>query len=158
MKTKEKIYESDVEITIENQKEWEKKLSCVTKITGYLYVSPNVTLSCDALTTIGRSLYVSSNLTLPGLTTIGSSLNVYSDVKLNIKCLRKINYKIFDNIAFLVESEKTSKGIKIYSGGNITSIKKNKSSIEKCYVAEKGNCCAHGQTVKQAILELNTIE
>ena len=66
-----------------------------------------------------------------------------------------MNYKIFDNIAFLVESEKTSKGIKIYSGGNIKSIKKNKPEIEKCFVSEKDGFFAHGETVKQSIQDLN---
>jgi hypothetical protein len=134
---KENIYEGNVEITESNQEEWNKKLAKVTGITGNLSVNSNVTLSCDALTSIGGYIYV------------------YSNVTVNIKCLRKLNYRIFDNIAFLVESEKTSKGIKIYSGGNIISITKNKPSIAKCYVAEKDNFVAHGKTVKKSIQDLN---
>jgi len=149
---KTKIYNGDVEITKENKDEWIKKLKGVTEITGNLSVYSN----CDfkALTTIGGNLYVYSNCDFKALTTIGGYLSVSSNSKISAKCLSKINYKIFDNLVFQVESEKTTKGIKIYLGGNIRSIKKNKPTLEKCFVAEKDGFTAHGETIKKAMQDL----
>jgi len=79
---KDKTYKGDVEIFKENQKEWSEKLKGVTKISGYLYVSSNVTLECPKLTSVGGDLYVYSNVTLPKLTSVGGDLSVYSNVTL----------------------------------------------------------------------------
>ena len=131
------------------------KLKALTSVGGYLYIYSNCELKAEALTSVGGYLYIYSNCELKALTSVGGYLYIYSNVKGNIKCLKKINYKIFDNLVFLVESERTSKGIKIYTGGNIKSITKNKPEIEKCFVSEKDNFFAHGETVKKSIQDLN---
>ena len=155
MKTKkENVFNGNIEITKENQKEWNEKLKGVTAINGNLYIYSNCELKAEALTSVGGNLYIYSNCELKALTSVGGYLYIYSNVKGNIKCLKKINYKIFDNLVFLVESERTSKGIKIYTGGNIKSITKNKPEIEKCFVSEKDNFFAHGETVKKSIQDL----
>ena len=173
MKTKkENVFNGNIEITKENQKEWNEKLKGVTAINGNLYIYSNCELKAEALTSVGGYLYIYSNCELKALTSVGGYLYIYSNcelkaltsvggylyiysnVKGNIKCLKKINYKIFDNLVFLVESERTSKGIKIYTGGNIKSITKNKPEIEKCFVSEKDNFFAHGETVKKSIQDL----
>ena len=55
---------------------------------------------------------------------------------------------------FVIESEKTIKGIKILSGYIFRSIEKKKINKEGCYVAEKDGFFAHGSTVKKAISDL----
>jgi hypothetical protein len=132
------------------------ELKALTSVGGYLSISSNCELKAEALTSVGGYLSISSNCELKAeaLTSVGGYLFISSNVKLNIKCLQKINYKVFDNVVYLVESEKTSKGIKIYTGGNITSIIDCKPIIEKMFVAEKGEFVAHGLTIKKSIQDL----
>jgi hypothetical protein len=54
----------------------------------------------------------------------------------------------------VVETERTSNGIKIYSGYNFLSMEKNKIEKEACYVAEKDGFYAHGDTPRKAIGDL----
>ena len=56
------IYEGNVEITKENQKEWEQKLKKIKHITGGLSIYPNATLQADALESVGGDLYINSKL------------------------------------------------------------------------------------------------
>jgi hypothetical protein len=63
----------------------------------------------------------------------------------------KYNVKSVDRQLFVVENEKTTKGIKIYSGYNYISLKDKKVEKEICYVAEKESFYAHGETIKKAI-------
>ena len=55
---------------------------------------------------------------------------------------------------FVIESEKTSKGIKICTGYNVLRITDGKFERQNCYVAEKDKFYAHGETVKKAIQDL----
>ena len=67
---KAKIYKGDVEIRISNQKEWEKKLKGVTKITGNIYVSQGVSLTIPsmALTQTGYiDVREGASLTIPSM-------------------------------------------------------------------------------------------
>ena len=132
----------------------ELKAEALTSVGGDLSIYSNCELKAEALTSVGGNLSIYSNCELKALTSVGGYLFIYSNVKLNIKCLQKINYKVFDNVVYLVESEKTSKGIKIYTGGNITSIIDCKPIIEKMFVAEKGEFVAHGLTIKKSIQDL----
>ena len=77
-KIQEKIYEGNVKIDSSNVKEWKKKLSGFTKISGDLYISSNCTL--PQLTSVGGYLYIYSNCTvdLPQLTSVGGNLFINS--------------------------------------------------------------------------------
>ena len=132
-----------------------RDFSQLEEVTGYLSVSSNVTL--PQLTSVGGYLYVSSNVTFeaPQLTSVGGDLFVSSNVTLNIKFLNKVNYIVADGKAFLIESQKTSKGITIYSGFNIKGVKNCKvTKHETIYLASKDNFFAHGETVKKSVEDL----
>ncbi|CDS93432.1 hypothetical protein BN1088_1431503 [Sphingobacterium sp. PM2-P1-29] len=77
------------------------------------------------------------------------------NAKLNIRQTQGLEYKSVDNTLFVINKEGSSKGIKIYTGYVIQSIHKDKAVIKDCYVAEKDNFYAHGETVKKAIGDLN---
>ena len=90
MKTKkENVFNGNIEITKENQKEWNEQLKGVTAINGNLYIYSNCELK--ALTSVGGNLYIYSNCELKAeaLTSVGGYLYIYSNVKGNIKCLKK---------------------------------------------------------------------
>ena len=84
MKTTEKVYDGDIEITKENQKEWQEKLKDITEITGYLSIYSNATLNAPNLSSVGSSLWLSSNSTLitPNLSSVGDSIDIKSNHKL----------------------------------------------------------------------------
>jgi hypothetical protein len=117
------------------------------------------TASLPVLTTMGNDcLRYNDKLTtasLPVLTTMGNDC-LRSNDKLTTASLgkNKLNTKSVDGFCFIVENEKTTKGIKIYTGYNLVNI--NNSIIKKqhCFVAEKENFYAHGETVKKAIGDL----
>jgi len=76
MQNKKFVYEGNVKITEDNQKEWYKKLKKIKKITGDLFIYSNVKLEA------------------PQLQTVGGDLSIYSNVKLElIKRLYKNNKK-----------------------------------------------------------------
>ncbi|CAA0144229.1 conserved hypothetical protein [Tenacibaculum maritimum] len=67
----------------------------------------------------------------------------------------KLKVKCVDKIPFIIEREKTTKGIRIYTGFNFKGPDENGSlKNETIYVAEKGNFFAHGSTVKLAISDV----
>jgi hypothetical protein len=123
---------------------------------GYVDVSANATFTAPALTQSGY-VYVSANATFtaPALTSVSGSVDVSANATINIKQLKNLKYKSVDNSLFVIESEKTSKGIKILTGYNVLKIEKGKLVKQPCYVAEKDNFFAHGETVKKAIQDLN---
>ena len=92
------------------------------------------------------------SLALPVCTSVGnySISNNGALVSLRIKN-HKLNVKGIDGSCFVVESEKTTKGIKIYTGYNLLSVTKSIIEKENCYVAEKDGYTAHGDTPKEAI-------
>ncbi|WP_316743726.1 hypothetical protein, partial [Pedobacter antarcticus] len=73
---------------------------------------------------------------------------------LNIPQTKNLEYKSVDNTLFVVEKEKTSKGIKIYTGYVITKIEEGKAVKKHCFVSEKDGFYAHGETVKKSISDL----
>jgi len=66
----------------------------------------------------------------------------------------KLTVKNADGWMFVIEAERTSKGIKIYSGANFLRIKEGKIQKDSCYVAEKGKFMAHGESIKKAVSDL----
>ena len=124
-------------------------LKALTTVGGDLCIYSNADLK--ALTTVGGYLYIYSNADLKALTTVGGDLYIYSNADLKIPFLKNKNWKSIDNKLFIIESEKSTKGIKIYTGYNLKGLKKNKPKKENCYVAEKDNFSAHGETPKAAI-------
>ena len=54
----------------------------------------------------------------------------------------------------MIESQKTTKGIKIYSGYNFISLKDRVINKGISFVAEKENFYAHGITIKKAISDV----
>src|SRR5690606_30242983 len=96
-----------------------------------------------------------TSISLPVLTQCGSDCFRCNDV---IESLiigkHKLQVKDVDSYCFLINTQKTSKGIKIYKGYNFLSIKEGNIDKHECYVAEKENFCAHGDTLKKAIGDL----
>ena len=67
-----------------------------------------------------------------------------------------LNVKCVDGYTFVIESEKTTKGIKIYTGFNLKGTdSKGKLYNEKIYIAEKEGFFAHGSTIKLAISDVH---
>ena len=89
----------------------------------------------------------------PNLTKSGS-IDVRENATLNTGLTKGLDYISVDGSMFVVESKKTSKGIKIYSGYNVVSISNGTLNKSKCYVASKKGFTAHGETVKKAINDL----
>ncbi|MGJ1369538.1 hypothetical protein, partial [Sphingobacterium spiritivorum] len=123
---------------------------------GSISVYENATLTAPALTEVSGSIYVYENATLtaPALTKSGS-ISVYENAKLNIPQTKGLNYISVDRTLFVIEKEKTSKGVKIYTGYVITSIAEGEANKQNCFVASKDAFFAHGETVKKAIGDLN---
>jgi hypothetical protein len=63
--------------------------------------------------------------------------------------------KNVDEFCFVIESEKTSKGIKIYSGYNFISMSENVINKQVSFVSEKDGFTAHGETIKKSISDLH---
>ena len=158
-----KTHKGDLIITPENQNNFKD----VTEVSGYIDISENAQADFPALQTSGN-IYISENAQadFPALQTSGYiyiSENAQADFgkilksKNNIAKFGNRDYKIIhnDNIPFVVENEKTSKGIKIYSGFLKIKLENKKVVIvEKGFVVEKEGFSAHGSTVKTAIGDL----
>jgi hypothetical protein len=70
MKTKEKIFNGDVNVTLSNQKDWAKKLKDVTKINGDITLGENTTLKIESknLTQTGDIIaYSGATITIPSM-------------------------------------------------------------------------------------------
>ena len=122
---------------------------------GDLIIRVGDTTDYSQLTQVAGYIDLSENakLTLPNLTT-SASIDLRENAKLTTNLTKKLNYKSIDNTLFVIESEKTTKGINIYSGYVINKFEKGKAIKQKCYVAEKGKFYAHGNDVKKAISDL----
>ena len=108
------------------------------------------------LISVSESDIVNGNITIPNsVTSIGSycfwSLASITSITINRK---KLNVKCIDNILFVIDSEKTTKGIKIYSGYNFIKLADKKIVKEECFVANKGEHFAHGESIKKAIQDV----
>lgn len=92
---------------------------------------------------------------VPNVTTVGnysfSSNNAFTEFKIGNKTLVA---KDVDGHCFVIESIKTSKGIRLYLGYNFLGIKNKIINKQACWVAEKGGFCAHGVTAKKAVSDL----
>ena len=155
-------------ITESNKNDFEKLKECsdivisagvevkfpVLTTSGYIELRENAKAEFPVLTTSGNiDLSENAKAEFPVLTTSG-----YIELRENAKLIhpktKNLNYKAVDNTMFVIESEKTSKGIKILSGYVLKEFK-NKSLVkEVCYVAEKDNFFAHGENLKKAITDL----
>ena len=117
------------------------------------------TVSLPVCTQIGSyALSANDKLTtvsLPVCTQIGNDALSYNDKLTTLKIGNKTYHvKNIDSSCFVIESEKTTKGIKIYTGYNFLSMADNVIEKQSCLVAEKGGFTAHGDTVKKAIQDL----
>ena len=170
MKPKELKISGNLIVTTENQNNFKN----LTK-SGSIDVQQGATLTAPALTEVSGSIDVQqgATLTAPALTEVSGYIDVYEgatltaqaltksdsiDVRqgatLNIPQLKGLSYKSVDKTLFVVEQERTSKGVKIYSGYVITKISDGKAVKNQCFVAEKDNYTAHGDTVKKAISDV----
>jgi hypothetical protein len=101
---------------------------------------------CNALTSVE----------FPQLTQIGNDnfrvCNALTSVKFKNNNLK---IKSVDSYPFVVQTEKTTKGITLYSGYNFNGTNsEGMPKVESAYVAKKDEFTAHGKTVKQAIADL----
>ncbi len=97
------------------------------------------------------SIYSNASLNADALTSVGGDLYIYSNAVFKNKITKNKKYKSVDGKLFIIEIEKSAKGIKIYDGYNAIGIIKGKAKKEQCFVAEKDGFFAHGVTRKQAI-------
>jgi len=67
---------------------------------------------------------------------------------------KKYDVRCVDGDLFVITSNKTSKGIQILTGYNFISMTDGVVKKKECFVAAKENFTAHGETVKQAIGDL----
>jgi len=170
-------------ITVENQNEYKDitevsssiyvsenatlTAPALTEVSGYIDVRANATLTAPALTEVSGSIDVSENATLtaPALTEVSSSIYVSENATLTAPALTvsdntaKIGGKTYevtryDGLMFLVDSSRTSKGIKILSGIYALKITDNKVEYKSGFIALKENFTAHGETLKKAISDL----
>ena len=132
-----------------------------TKIGNYCfsYNQALTSISLPVLETCGYDCFNSNqaltSISLPVLETCGyycfSSNQALTSI--SIRC-NKLNAKNVDGYPFVIENEKTTKGIKIYTGYNLVQVTGKKIQKQACYVAEKEGFTAHGDTPKKAISDL----
>jgi hypothetical protein len=122
---------------------------------GNIWISEGATAEFPALATSGN-ICISKGATaeFPALETSGS---IYPREGATLKhtLLEGLNYKSVDNSLFVIESQKTVKGITVLIGYNLKRFEKGEAIKEHCFVSEKDNFFAHGNTVKKAIEDLN---
>ena len=114
-----------------------------------------------ALTSMGSyCFYNNPAMTATGdfgaLTSMGSECFSYNPAMTSLT-IRGNTYSVrdVDGSCFVIESEKTEKGVKLYSGFNLLGMDKKKLQKQKCFVATKGAFSAHGETEAQAIEDLH---
>jgi hypothetical protein len=123
------------------------------------YNTALTTISLPAATTFGddclRYNAALTTVSLPAATTFGDDCLRYN-AALTTVILREKEYSVksIDGYCFVVELSKTSKGILIHTGYNILSMNDGILLKQNCYVAEKENYYAHGETIKKAISDL----
>ncbi len=126
----------------------------VLTTSGYIYLSENAKAEFPVLTTSGN-IYLRENAKaeFQVLTTSGY-IYLRENTKLITYKTNDLNYFSVDRTMFVCESEKTSKGIVIYSGYVLEKFINGKFQKKQCYVAKKDNLFAHGETLKNAIQDL----
>jgi hypothetical protein len=131
----------------------------LTTMGNYNFRYCNALVSFEApLTTMGNYNFYECNALVSfeaPLTTMGN-YNFYECnalVSFSIKN-KKITLKCADSIPFVIDSEKTTKGIKIFVGGNLLRIENKKVILENCFLSEKDGFFAHGKDLKTSIRDL----
>ena len=99
-------------------------------------------------------MYIDGSAKLDALTSVGGYLRIYGSAKLDAPFIKNLTYKSIDGYLFVIESEKTTKGIKIISGYNCKRVQKGKIIKQVLFVAEKDGFTAHGETIKKAISDV----
>jgi hypothetical protein len=91
----------------------------------------------------------------PLVTSIGNYNFRYSNALTSVEFEnKKLKVKSVDGYLFVIEKSKSTKGIIVYTGYNIFSFDKNNIQKENCFLAEKDNFYAHGETIKKAISDV----
>ena len=122
--------------------------------TGYLYLSGYNHALPNSIVTTGKLYMRQYNHALPNSIVTTGDLDLGEDRTLKIG-KHKLTLKNIDGTCFVVEKERTSRGIKIYTGYNFVSMTKNVIEKQPCFVAEKDGFFAHGEDVRKAIGDLN---
>ena len=136
-------------------KENESHYTYLTEVSGSIYIRQGATFTAPALTKSGYiDISEGATFTAPALTEVSGYIYIRQGATVNTPHTKNLNYKSVDRTLFVIESENTSKGIKIYSGYVIESIKDNKPIKRVCFVSEKDGFYAHGETIKQSISDL----
>jgi len=126
-----------------------------TIIKGDLIISKDENVKYPKLKEVIGNIYLRENAKLdaPLLATSGY-IYLRENAKLVTKKTKKLNYKSVDNTMFVIESEKSTKGIKILTGYVLKGFIEGLLIKEVCFVAEKDNFFAHGASVKKSIEDL----
>jgi len=101
--------------------------------------------------TVYISISNGGSLDAPNLTTVSESISIYEGGSLDADVLKGLKYEAVDGSLFVIESERTVKGILVYSGYNVPKITNGKLIKEECFVAKSKGFNAHGKTIKKAI-------
>ena len=121
---KKYIYEGNIEITKDNQQEWQEKLKNIRLIKGYLSISSNATLQADNLKSIGGDLYIYSNVTLPNLKSVGGDLSIHSNATLQADNLKSVGGYLYIHSNVTLPNLKSIGGdLYIYSNVTLPNLK-----------------------------------
>ena len=96
-----------------------------------------------------------TTLSVPQLTTCGDWC-FRNNAALTTLSLPNLNLRVknVDGYCYVVEAEKATKGVVIYTGYNLNGITKSVIDKQVCFVADNDGFTAHGNTVKQAISDV----
>jgi len=149
-------------VTKENQKTFKE----LTEVSGSVDVQEGATFTAPALVKVSGSVYVQEGATFTA-TALAESGSVYVQEgatftapalagKNNTAFFDKKEHKVINNdgLCFYVTNERTSKGIKIYSGYHNVTIFDSLVQTDSSFVVEKDGFSAHGENLKKAISDL----
>ena len=145
--------------------------SHLTTVTGHIYIYEGGSLDAPNLKESGyidiyeggsfdapnlketASIYISEGVSFaaPNLTTVTGDIDIYEGGSLDADVLKGLKYEAIDGSLFVIESERTVKGILVYSGYNVLKITNGELIKEECFVAKSKGFNAHGKTIKKAI-------
>ena len=144
---------------------------------GVLLIYGGAKLDAPALKSVGGDLYISSEAKLdaPALKSIGGYLSIYGEAKLDVPALRSVGgdlfisgdtkltapqlyhdfsaFRVYDGVACVVLSRKRIGGVTVIACRHAR-IKNRKIIGDKFYIAQDGGTTAHGETIEEAIQEL----
>ena len=122
------------------------------KETASIYISEGVSFAAPNLKETA-SIYISEGVSFaaPNLTTVTGDIDIYEGGSLDADVLKGLKYEAIDGSLFVIESERTVKGILVYSGYNVLKITNGELIKEECFVAKSKGFNAHGKTIKKAI-------